>query len=472
MTYLRLVPVASRKAAGVSGARDDIASAWASSVAIGRARIGEVGLEDDDPARPLERADAVGRAAGARAASLSAGGAATASARSSRSIAAAMVGSGSWVAGAVPGRRSVELVADEAPVADQLIDQADGGRRRRVPAERDAAAERPGGDGPGGGQASWLHRPPRRPPCRRRRATSGAIATGPFAGSSAPWRSSLAAAIAARSPVPTAVASRATRSSVCRRREIPRGGTTSSTMPPTIRSAPDARRRTNRSPGATAIGRGQPEASRGRSRRAGRARPDRSGRRSPRPPPSRRGGGPATGRAGPGAARRGADRWPRPHGSSVRTDPAVEVARVDPGEVERRPPGLGAIHGRAVDLDLADPDRPVARHEPEGGAADRCRAAERPGHDDAAALDREDAVDGEAGARRAGARCSAVHATGGIPDHRVTQVDQRARNASIPPPSTDETARTGEPARVVPSSSRATAATTSPSAPARPHRPW
>ena len=31
MTYLRLVPVASRKAAGVSGARDDIASAWASS---------------------------------------------------------------------------------------------------------------------------------------------------------------------------------------------------------------------------------------------------------------------------------------------------------------------------------------------------------------------------------------------------------------------------------------------------------
>src|SRR5438034_11649553 len=31
MTYLRLVPVASRKAAGVSGARDDIASAWTSS---------------------------------------------------------------------------------------------------------------------------------------------------------------------------------------------------------------------------------------------------------------------------------------------------------------------------------------------------------------------------------------------------------------------------------------------------------
>ena len=58
ITYLRLVPVASRKAAGVSGARAAIAMARAARVAVGRHGVGQVGLEDDDPRRPFQRPDA------------------------------------------------------------------------------------------------------------------------------------------------------------------------------------------------------------------------------------------------------------------------------------------------------------------------------------------------------------------------------------------------------------------------------
>ena len=232
----------------------------------------------------------------ARAASLSAGGAATASARSSRSIAAdqgrvRLVGRRRG-----PGPPDVEVVADEAPVADQLVDQAGRGRRRRVPAERDAAAELPAQRRSGQRSGSWPRRPPRDRPTtahRRRVRTSGATATGPLTGSSAPWRSSLAAAIAARRPLRPPSPGEPRARSVCRRREIPRGGATSSTVAPTTRSAPDDRRRTARSPGATAIGAASRTIATG-PRRAGRARPDRSGRCSRRPPRSRHAGAPAT----------------------------------------------------------------------------------------------------------------------------------------------------------------------------------
>ncbi len=58
MTYFRLVPVASRKAAGVSGWRRRHRQRARSEVAVGRHRVGQVGLEHDDPRRPLELADA------------------------------------------------------------------------------------------------------------------------------------------------------------------------------------------------------------------------------------------------------------------------------------------------------------------------------------------------------------------------------------------------------------------------------
>ena len=64
MTYLRLVP--GRVAVG--GRRQRLARGHREGprgeVAVGRHRVGEVGLEDDDPGRALQRADALGRAAG------------------------------------------------------------------------------------------------------------------------------------------------------------------------------------------------------------------------------------------------------------------------------------------------------------------------------------------------------------------------------------------------------------------------
>ena len=103
------------------------------------------------PARSSARTPSGGQAA-ARAASLSAGGAATASARSSRSIAATMVGSGSRAAGAVPGRRSSRSSRVRRPSRTSSSTRPAAADARCVPAERDAAAELPGGDGSGGGQ--------------------------------------------------------------------------------------------------------------------------------------------------------------------------------------------------------------------------------------------------------------------------------------------------------------------------------
>ena len=64
MTYLRLVPVASRKAAGVSGSRAARSRAGRDEVVVGRAGVGEIRFEDDDPTLPLEGADTIGRAPG------------------------------------------------------------------------------------------------------------------------------------------------------------------------------------------------------------------------------------------------------------------------------------------------------------------------------------------------------------------------------------------------------------------------
>ena len=65
ITYLRLVPVASRRAAGRQRSASGGVEGRSRDLAIGRGGVGEVGLEDDDPALALELADPVGRAAGA-----------------------------------------------------------------------------------------------------------------------------------------------------------------------------------------------------------------------------------------------------------------------------------------------------------------------------------------------------------------------------------------------------------------------
>ena len=75
---------------------------------------------------------------------------------------------------------------------------------------------------------------------------------------------------------------------------------------------------------------------------------------------------------------------------------AMELPGLDTGEVERGPTRSRCLDRRSVDLDLANADGPVARHEPERRAAGQPGAAERAGHDDPATLDREDPVDRQA----------------------------------------------------------------------------
>ena len=202
-----------------------------------------------------------------------------------------------------------------------------------------------------------------------RARTSGARTVRPPS-DRAPWRSSRAPRCdrgrRGRRPGPA----------VWRRREIPRGGATSRTTPPTGAWL-GPRRRTKRSPGASAIG----AASRtipaavpsGRSRASRPARPTAASTAAV-PACSRARVRSATGRRNVTSARSVArtGRIGRQHHA------AVELVDPDPGEVERRPSAaLDALDGRPVDLDLADPHVAVAGHEPEGVAARQRPAAER-----------------------------------------------------------------------------------------------
>ena len=116
ITYFRLVPVASRKAAGVSGASRGHRQGARSQVAIRRHRVGQVRVRGSTirPARSSSRMPAGGQPA-PRAASARAGGAATASAASSRSIAAASAGSGA--AARTPRVRTIVAVANQPLLA-------------------------------------------------------------------------------------------------------------------------------------------------------------------------------------------------------------------------------------------------------------------------------------------------------------------------------------------------------------------
>ena len=142
ITYLRLVPVASRRAAGVSGARRASVEGRRGDVAVGRRRIGEVRLEDDDPAA---RARARGRRrAGSRRRGphrpAAAGG--TASARSRRSIAAASSGSRAGAAGRRARSADRRAVAVEAAVRTSRSTRAAPAVAARAALDRRAAAER------------------------------------------------------------------------------------------------------------------------------------------------------------------------------------------------------------------------------------------------------------------------------------------------------------------------------------------
>ena len=225
----------------------------------------------------------------------------------------------------------------------------------------------------------------------------------------------------------TAAASRATRSLVWRRREMPRAGSGSRTTAPTIRSAPELRRRTRRSPVATAIGTEQ-------RRIAALVPVGQLEGVATAPSHGRIGGGRPEVDPCPRAI---GQRRRQPHEDAIAGDDrrvvgqdqtAMEVAGLDAGEVERRPAGSGRLDRGAVDLDLADSHGPVARHEPEGRAAGQRPAAQRTGHHDAATLDREDPIDREArpGGRRPRPRAAAPA--------RVARSASATRSPSIPSP--------------------------------------
>ena len=286
---------------------------------------------------------------------------------------------GSGVATTTPGRRTTSPSRTRRPSATS--------RSTASAAATGAASSRRMVDGPAQG--------PSRPPSGR----SASGATGSTAASaasaaqvvdvraragrpSAPWRSS-------RATRPRSARRRSrgrpTRSAVCRRREMPRGGVGSRTTPPTgsivgpaAQDEPVARPEPRRlgqpdDPGRAAVGQVE---------RVATAPPDRGVRR----PPSRRGAGPAL-RSATGASERREDRGRSRRPRVGREDhAAVHVGRIDAGEVERRPATVvDAVDGRAVDLDLADPDRP-GRPAPAAasrrGRADRraaCRSRRRRG---------------------------------------------------------------------------------------------
>ena len=192
-----------------------------------------------------------------------------------------------------------------------------------------------------------------------------------------------------------------------------------------MRACPPVRRSTSRSPAATATGAARRRiAATAPSGRSSASRPLRPTAASTAAVPRW-----SRARARSGERRREPDEQPvaRDDRRVVgQLEPAVEVGGVDPGEVERGPARVGARDGRAVDLDLADADGPVARHEPEGRAARQRAAAQRAGDDDPAALDREDPVDREARA--------ATEAIALVRDDPVAQLDQRRAQRIDPGP--------------------------------------
>ena len=147
MTNFRLVPVASRKAAGVRGPAPAIAVARAASSPIGRCRVGEIRLEDDDPAAALEFAD-TGRRTGRRSRSRGEG---RRRRDRQRSLEAVHRGQQGRVrrGGRSAGESQAVAGTDQATGPDQRIEDGRGTRGRVLSGQFRRAPDRPRDGGSG-----------------------------------------------------------------------------------------------------------------------------------------------------------------------------------------------------------------------------------------------------------------------------------------------------------------------------------
>ena len=261
MTYLRLVPVASRSAAGVSGAAPARASRGRLDRPVRRRGVGEAGLEHDDPAAAFELADAGRRAArgAGRVGEIGRRCDLRARARGGPSRPRGPR-PGPCSAGSPPGGRSVGAVTDQAPVGHQAGDHEPRRPRRRSTGPR----SRPGAA-------------PARPSSGRRRAL-GSPATAASAarlGGLDDVRCQVDGSVPAGEDPVEVQPSGADRPLVARRNgrgqapdPLGRSGVAGTRRAPAWHRGParrrsdrgrPQRRRTNRSPVATATGTGQPQ---------------------------------------------------------------------------------------------------------------------------------------------------------------------------------------------------------------------
>ena len=255
ITYRRLVPVASRNAAGVSGAVGRHRQGAPDQVAIRRRRPGEVVVEPDDPPGGDELADAVrGTAGGACRLGRGRAAPATESAASSRSIASRVCSLG-------PDARA--RIADPVAVAgklagrDELADHDVRHGRRRIAAEGHEATR-------GEGDVRPQRRERKAGLVRVRRVVGRDQRERPRPERRVDVRRQTPGRARAEHPVHVETGliradgrggQRRCPCGVSRRREMPRGGDGSSTTPPPATEPGDGRRRANRSPGAAGDGR-------------------------------------------------------------------------------------------------------------------------------------------------------------------------------------------------------------------------
>ena len=389
MTYLRLVPVASRRAAGVSGARRGERDGRRRDLGVGRAGVGEVRLRGRRSGR---RARVRGRRpAGSRPRAPprpSGGGAATASDRLETIHRRARAGSRSG--GAVPartGRADRAPSRTEAAIGDEPLDEGRSSGCGRGALDRRPRAGAPW-PRPRGPRPARRRRPRERRVRRRREvrrpSTSGARSGAPIDPMQIEPRGAVDRGTVAgtRPPRPSA-ADPLGRLPPAR---DPAGrDRIEHDRPDDPIGARTRRRSTSRSPGATAIGaasrRIATRRSVGQVDRVAAAppdarvdrRPSRDGRRTR----ARSGKAPVTSRD------EDADRWRRPLGSSVRTRPRCSAVASTPARLSAVRPGPAASTVAPWTWTSRTADGPAARHEAEGRATGERSAAQRAGHDDA-----------------------------------------------------------------------------------------
>ena len=378
-----------------------IARARADEVAVRRRGLGEVRLEDDDPARPLERADARGRATGGarrvgkrrrrgdgegRLEPIHGG-----RQRRVRGRGAARPGDGPSRRRGSAGRRATSPSRPSpAAAAASVAPDASTAPAARARRRSRTVDERRLGDPPPGAPPSVRERRRHRRPARRRRRRAGRAGRrgAPAAGGRE-----------RRDPLRRLASPR----------ESPRDGAVSRTTPPTGSAGRPRAGRSGR-PARAAIGAVETHDPGGSSVGRGRGRRARSGpivgidrrraRRGPAPARPIRDGRPERGEDAVG-------RHDRRVGASGRSRDAARPPRRRPRFSAVRPPLVDPVDRVAVDLDLADPH--LARRRERVGACRRAASGPPrsvPVTTDAAALDREHPVDREGRRARPAARAS------------------------------------------------------------------